>query len=99
MAARVTEKGARIGKVVWQKTGQRAARQKRNQRHKVFAIPRCDDRKLPRANRAQSGTKAVHVVHEIEGVDDCEYPQNGNGVTERDAGHEERDAFAGGRDQ
>ena len=53
---------------------------------------------LQRANRAQPGAEAVHVVHKIEGVDDGEQPEDRDGVAERDAGHEERDALANGGD-
>jgi hypothetical protein len=40
------------------------------------------------------GAKAVHVVHEIEGVDDGEQPENRDGVAKSFVRHEQRDAFA-----
>ena len=50
-------------------------------------------------NRPEPRAEAVHVVHEIEGVDDSEYPQNGNGVAKDETRHKERNARAAGGDQ
>ena len=47
MTAGVTEKGAGVWKVPGQKTRQRAAHQKRNRRHEIFAIRCRDDGELP----------------------------------------------------
>ena len=53
---------------------------------------------MERADCAEAGAEAVHVVHEVEGVDDGENPQHGDGIAEQHAGDKERDAFARGGD-
>ncbi len=95
MAAGVAQKRAGLRKIVRQETQQRAARPERP------SAPRDIDRRnggdrgeIPCADGAQSGAQSVHVVHEIERVDDGEHPQNCDGVTEHNAGHEQRDAYA-----
>ena len=53
-----------------------------------------DERKNKRANRTDASTKAVHVVHEVEGIDDGEQPENGDGIAKNFAVHEQGDALA-----
>ncbi len=54
--------------------------------------------KIPGADSAEAGAKAVHVVHEVEGVDDGEDPKDGDGVVEELIVNEESDAEATGSD-
>ena len=98
MAAGVAEKGAGVREIPRQKSEQRAAREKARQSDEILAIRRGNERENERADGAQSGAQAVHVVHEIEGVDDGENPENRDGVTENVAGDEQRDALARGGD-
>src|SRR5271169_1314216 len=79
MAAGITEKRAGVRKIPRQKPDERAAHQKTRDSDKVFAVRGGDEREDECANRAESGAKAVHVVHEIERVDDGEQPENRDG--------------------
>src|SRR3954464_5198503 len=82
MAAGIAKEGARVGKVIGKETEQRAERQKGNDADEVLAIGSSDHPEIPGANCAQAGAKAVHIVHEIEGVNNSKNPQDGNGVME-----------------
>ena len=98
MAARIAEKSAGVRKIPRQKTDERAAHQKTRDGDEIFAVRGGDERKNKRANRADARAQAVHVVHEIEGVDDGEQPKNRDGVTEKFVVNKERDALAGSGD-
>ena len=99
MAAGVAEKRAGVGKIVRQKTHQRAAGKKGDERDQILAVHRGDHGEADRADRAEAGAKAVHVVHEVEGVDDGEQPENRDGIAEQHARHEQRDADARSGDE
>lgn len=65
-----------------------------------LAVRRGDDGKKPGVDGSQSGTQTVHVIHEVECVYHGQDPQDGDGVTEGDARHKERDPnFCGGDNQ
>ena len=100
MAAGVAEKRAGVRKIPRQKTDERAAHQKAGDGDEIFAVRGGDEREKKCANRAEPGAQAVHVVHEIEGVDDGEQPENRDGVAENFAVDKQRDALArGGHEQ
>ena len=98
VAAGVAEKRAGVRKIPRQKSDQRAAHEKARDGDEIFAVRRGDEREEERANRAKPGAQAVHVVHEVEGVDDGEQPENRDGVAENFAGNKQRDALARGGD-
>ena len=93
VAAGVAKKGAGFGEIIGQKTEQSAGDQEGHRRHQVLGGSAGGDQAEPgRADGPESGAKAVHVVHEIEGVDDGQNPQGRDGVAEDDVVNEEGDA-------
>src|SRR5450759_5891159 len=99
MTSGVAEKGAGAGKIVGQKTEQRPAGQKRDERDEVLARERGKERKAQRADGSKTGAKSIHVVHEIEGVDEGENPQDRDGVAEDYVRNEQGDPRARRRHQ
>ena len=82
MTARVTEKGAGLREIVGEKTEQGAKGQEGDQSDQVLAIPCGENGEMAGPDRAQPRAEAVHIVHEVESVDDGENPQNGDNVAE-----------------
>ncbi len=96
VAARIAQKSACAGKVIRQKTKQGTDHQEGNERHEVLSAHRRDDGKVPGANGSQAGAKAVHVIHEIESINDGENPEHGHEVAKHEAGNKDGDAGAAG---
>ena len=103
MAAGITEKGRCLGEIVREKSQQSAADGQRQQSDQVLAMAHRDDRKPPGGDCSNARAKAVHVVHEVQRVDQGQHPEHSDGIAEHDAGNEEGDAHPrcrhGQRDQ
>src|SRR5581483_6982009 len=95
MAAGIAEKRTGVRKIPRQKTDERAAHEKTNGGDEVFAGGSGDHREEQGADGAEAGAKAVHVVDEIERVENGEQPQDGDGVTEENVVDEQGDAQSG----
>src|ERR1035441_5391497 len=89
MTAGIAKERASAREIVGQEAEQGAEGQEGDESHQVLAVRRSNDSEMVGPNRSQAGAEAVHVVHEVEGVDDGENPQDGDGVAEDCAGNKE----------
>src|SRR5438045_2281695 len=99
MAAGIAEKGASVGEVERKKSKQSAKGQQGDNRDQVLAVSGCDHCKAPRANRSKAGAKAIHIVHEIEGVNNGKDPKDGDCVMKDRVWDEQGDPQSTGRDR
>src|ERR1035441_658779 len=89
MTAGIAEERAGAREIVGQEAEQGAEGQEGDESHEVLAVRRGNDGEMIGPNCSQAGAEAVHVVHEVEGVDDSENPQDGDGIAEDGAGNKE----------
>src|ERR1035437_3558343 len=94
MTAGIAKERTGVWEIVGQKAEQGAEGQEGDESHQVLAVRRGNNGEMIGPNRSQASAEAVHVVHEVEGVDDGENPQDGDGVTEDEAGNKERNPRA-----
>src|SRR3954470_4136505 len=100
VAAGIAEEGFGAGKSKGQKSDERAAREKGDERHEILRDGGGGggEAEIKCANGPEAAAQAIHVIHEVEGVDDGEDPENGYGKTECEVGNEKGDACAGSGD-
>ncbi len=95
VAAGVSEEGFCIWEVVWKEAEKCAACQESDGGNEVVHRKGGEEAEVEGGNEAQAGAEAIHVVHEVEGVNDGEDPKDRDGVAEKDVWDEERDPNAG----
>lgn len=99
MAAGVPKKGASMGKVCGQESEQSPRDEKPQGTDQVMIGEGGMEGENQGANHTQASTQTVHVVREIERVDEGQKPKDGDQVTDDCTGDEQRDASAGKGDE
>src|SRR5262245_16664110 len=92
MTAGIAEKRSGFRKIMRKKACQRAAGKEGNEGNQILAFNGGDLRKEPCTDSSQTGAKAVHIVHEIESIDDRKNPKNGDGIRKDRTVNKESDA-------
>jgi hypothetical protein len=92
MAAGVAEERGGFRKIIWEKSNQRTAHDQAKKCDQVLAFDGGNHGEKKGAEATQARAKAVHVVHEVEGVDNGENPEHGDGIAEGKILDEEGDA-------
>ena len=99
VAAGIAKKGAGAWEVVGQEPGERATGEERDEGDEVLSGHAGDQGKAEGSDGAEAGAKAVHIIHEIEGVYVRQDPEQGDGVAKREIVNEQSDPSAGGGDE
>src|SRR4051812_13299188 len=89
MTSGVAEKGSGPGKIPGKKTAESATTKECQACHQIFSTHGGGASEESRCDRCRSRTEPVHVVHEVEGVDEGDDPENGDDIAEDNAWNKE----------
>jgi hypothetical protein len=98
VAAGIAEEDGGLGEIEGEEAEECAGGEEADGGDEVLAVAGGGPGEGPGADEAEAGAEAVHVIHEIGGIDEGNDPEDGDGVAEEGIVDEQGDANAGGGD-